>query len=61
MKYDPEYNSYRFDTTDTSTIVNALYFYHQHSPILDEDRRDYIMSLIKDLQNPLHNRINSHI
>lgn len=50
MKYDPEYNSYRFSSDDLSTIISSLYFYHQHSPILDLDKLDYISKLINSLE-----------
>lgn len=50
MKYDPEYDSYRFCTVDMDTIIMALTFFSTYSPIND-GQRVYIKDLIKDLQN----------
>lgn len=50
MKYDIEYDSYKFSAQDMRYIVGALYFYHQHSPNLDYDSRDDVLSLIKSLE-----------
>jgi hypothetical protein len=50
MKYDVEYDSYRFSNDDMRSIVSALYFYHQHSPNLDDDSRDYVLSLVNSLE-----------
>lgn len=50
MKYDVEYDSYKFSKDDIRSIVGALYFYHQHSPVLDDDSRDYVQSLINFLE-----------
>lgn len=50
MKYDPEYDSYRFCTVDMDTIIMALTFFSTYSPIND-GQRVYIKGLIKDLQN----------
>lgn len=50
MKYDVEYDSYRFSKDDIRYMVGALYFYHQHSPNLDNYSRDDILSLVKSLE-----------
>lgn len=50
MKYDIEYDSYKFSAEDMRYIIGALYFYHQHSPNLDYDNRDDILSLVKSLE-----------
>lgn len=50
MKYDPEYNSYRFSSEDMSTIIDSLHFYHQHSPGPDQNKLDYIKNLIDSLE-----------
>ena len=50
MKYDIEYDSYKFSNDDIRSIVGALYFYHQHSPNLDDDSRDDVLSLVKSLE-----------
>lgn len=50
MKYDIEYDSYKFSNDDIRSIVSALYFYHQHSPNLDDDSRDDVLSLVKSLE-----------
>lgn len=50
MKHDIEYDSYKFSAEDMRYIVGALYFYHQHSPNLDYDNRDDVLSLVKSLE-----------
>lgn len=50
MKYDPEYNSYRFSDCDMSVILKSLDFYNQYSPLLEQGERDYINHLINDLE-----------
>lgn len=50
MKYDPEYNSYRFSDSDLGVILKSLYFYNQYSPLLEQGERDYINHLINDLE-----------
>ena len=50
MKYDIEYDSYKFSAEDMRYIIGALYFYHQHSPNLDYDSRDDVLSLVKSLE-----------
>lgn len=50
MKYDDEYNSYKFSTNEIGAIINSLYFYHQHSPVLDDTGRDYIFSIVQSLE-----------
>lgn len=50
MKYDIEYDSYKFSKDDIRSIVCALYFYHQHSPNLDYNSRDDVLSLVKSLE-----------
>lgn len=50
MKYDPEYNSYRFSDSDLGVILKSLDFYNQYSPLLEQGERDYINHLINDLE-----------
>lgn len=50
MKYDPEYNSYKFSDSDLSVILKSLDFYNQYSPLLEQGERDYIGHLINDLK-----------
>jgi len=50
MKYDPEYDSYRFPRVDMDIILNALEFYRQYNPS-EQANSSYISILIKDLQD----------
>jgi len=50
MKYDPEYDSYRFPRVDMDIILNALEFYRQYNPS-EQANCSYISILIKDLQD----------
>jgi hypothetical protein len=50
MKYDPEYDSYRFPRVDMDIILNALEFYRQYNPS-EQASSSYISILIKDLKN----------
>lgn len=50
MRYDIEYDSYKFSNDEVRNIIGALYFYHQHSPNLDYDSRDDVLSLVKSLE-----------
>lgn len=54
MKYDPEYNSYKFSDFDLTTIVKALDFYSQYSPLLEQSQRESVSSLIQSLENSKH-------
>lgn len=54
MKYDPEYNSYKFSDSDLTIIVKALDFYHQYSPLLEQSQRESVSSLIQSLENSKH-------
>lgn len=49
MKYDPEYDSYRFSSADMNVIVNALEFYKLYNPSEQTDT-SYISTLIKDFE-----------
>lgn len=50
MKYDPEYNSYKFSNNDLDIIVNALYFYSQHSPSVQQENIGCVNNLIQQLE-----------
>lgn len=50
MKYDPEYDSYRFPRVDMDIILNALEFYRQYNPS-EQASSSYISILINDLKN----------
>lgn len=50
MKYDVEYDSYRFNSVDMSILIKALSFYNQYNPLLEQGQMDYIQNLIKDLE-----------
>jgi hypothetical protein len=49
MKYDPEYDSYRFCRVDMDIILNSLEFYRQYNPS-EQASSSYISVLINDLQ-----------
>ena len=50
MKYDPEYNSYRFSTQEIKDIINALRFYVLYNPA-EKSHVDKLNKLINDLSN----------
>ena len=54
MKYDPEYDSYRFSGEEIEHIVNALKFYILYSPSC-ENYPDSVDRLINDLKNSCNN------
>jgi len=49
MKYDPEYDSYKFCRVDMDIIINALEFYRQYNPS-EQASSSYVSILIKDLE-----------
>jgi hypothetical protein len=49
MKYDPEYDSYKFCRVDMDILINALEFYRQYNPS-EQAQSSYISILIKDLE-----------
>ena len=51
MKYDEEYNSYRFTSKDMEIILNALSYVHWNDRSLNEDERNYIDGLYQSLDN----------
>jgi hypothetical protein len=51
MKYDPEYNSYKFNSIDMNFILKALSFYRQHCTFLEQKEKDFIDSFHKGLKN----------
>lgn len=51
MKYDEEYNSYRFDPKDMEIILNALSYVHWNDKSLTVDERNYIDGLYQSLDN----------
>lgn len=50
MRYDPEYNSYRFSIEELINIVNSLTFYSLYSPCDDKTRKD-IQNLLNQFKN----------
>ena len=50
MKYNSEYDSYRFPRVDMDIILNALEFYRQYNPS-EQANCSYISMLINDLKN----------
>jgi len=55
MTYDPEYNSFRFNSTDMELILNALSYVHWNDKCLSQKERDYIDGLYQSLENASHN------
>lgn len=58
MKYDVEYDSYKFTSHDIITIVKALDFYNQYSPIVEQKDKDYILNLCDQLDKTKNILIN---
>jgi len=51
MKYDDEYNSYRFSVKDMEIILDALSYAHWNDKSLSTSDRDYIDGLYQSLEN----------
>lgn len=51
MKYDEEYNSYKFNTRDMELILDALSYVHWNDKSLSKSDRDYIDGLYQSLDN----------
>lgn len=51
MKYDAEYNSYRFSEKDMDIILDALSYVHWNDRSLTLSDRDYIDGLYQSLDN----------
>jgi hypothetical protein len=51
MKYDEEYNSYKFSKQDMEIILDALSFYHSQSTNVSQCDLDYIDGLFQSLEN----------
>lgn len=51
MKYDNEYDSFKFDTKDMEIILDALSYAHWHDASLTQSDRDYIDNLYQSLDN----------
>lgn len=49
MKYDEEYNSYRFSELELLYITNALDFYQKYAALEDDEVRVYLNELSKSL------------
>jgi hypothetical protein len=50
MKYDSEYNSFRFPIEQLIDIVNALTFYSRYSP-LDKITKQNVLNLIQEFKS----------
>lgn len=48
MKYDPEYNSYKFSSEEMINIVDGLTFYSLYSP-LDKITKQSVKTLIDNI------------
>lgn len=57
MKYDDEYNSYKFSDKDIETILVSLLFYEKYSPLEQEDR-NFVENLYSDLKNSINSARN---
>lgn len=51
MTYDPEYNSFRFNTRDMEIILDALSYVNWNDRSLSQKDRDYIDGLYESLDN----------
>lgn len=51
MKYDEEYNSYRFSDKDMEIILESLSYYHWNNKSLTQQDKDYIDGLYQSLDN----------
>jgi hypothetical protein len=51
MKYDDEYNSYKFNVRDMEIILDALSYAHWNDKSLSTSDRDYIDGLYQSLEN----------
>jgi hypothetical protein len=51
MKYDDEYNSYKFNVRDMEIILDALSYAHWNDKSLNESDKDYIDGLYQSLEN----------
>jgi hypothetical protein len=49
MKYDPEYNSFRFNTKDMEIILDALSYVRWNDKSISQSDRDYINGLYQSL------------
>jgi hypothetical protein len=49
MKYDPEYNSFRFNTKDMEIILDALSYVCWNDKSISKSDRDYINGLYHSL------------
>lgn len=49
MRYDPEYNSFKFNTKDLEIILDALSYVHWNDKSLSVSDRDYIDGLYESL------------
>jgi hypothetical protein len=49
MKYDDEYNTFKFNNKDMEIIINALYYYSRNDVSINEFDSNYVNGLIKSL------------
>lgn len=48
MKYDPEYNSYKFSSEEMSTIIHSLISY-SNDPFLDKITQKNVLNLLESI------------
>lgn len=48
MKYDPEYNSYKFSSEEISTIIHSLISYSS-DPFLDKITHKNVLNLLESI------------
>lgn len=56
MKYDPEYNSYKFSSEDLINLVDGLTFYSLYSPldkVTSESVKTLVDNIIKSTKIPI--------
>lgn len=49
MRYDPEYNSFKFNTKDLEIILDALSYVRWNDKSLSVSDRDYVSGLYESL------------
>lgn len=50
MKYDPEYNSYKFSSEEISNIIHSLIIYSS-DPFLDHITKKNVVTLLEQINN----------
>lgn len=56
MKYDIEYNSYKFSSDEVSTIIHSLISY-SNDPFLDKITQKNVLNLLESLNKSTKNTV----